>query len=159
MIEGKSGVGRWGMAAVVLALAMAAVFIAGPNLRAADGGQGRIRIVVAGLRSNSGRVVCTLFHSPDGFPRDDSRAQSISVPIVNRVGTCDFAASQHGHYAAVVYHDENGDGKFNTNWMGLPLEGYGFSNNASISWRPPYFDEASFEFDGGTQQQVIHIRY
>ncbi len=118
-----------------------------------------IRIVVVGLRSDSGRVVCTLFHSPKGFPSDDSDAQTMSVPIVDRSGTCDFKVTRDGKYAAVVFHDENGDGKFNQNFLGLPEEGYGFSRDASISWRAPHFDEASFDFDGGTKQQIIHIRY
>jgi len=160
MIERKLSLVWWGLPAIVAALAFAsAALIAAPDLIAAQGSKGRIRIIVAGLHSDSGRVVCTLFYSPKGFPSDDSGAQTISVPIVNRVGTCDFPASQRGQYAAVVFHDENGDGKFNTNWMGLPQEGYGFSNDVSLSWRPPHFDEASFEFDGGTEQQTIHIRY
>lgn len=114
---------------------------------------------MTGLHSDSGRVVCTLFHSPKGFPRDDSDAQTISVPIAHRTGTCDFPVSTTGRYAAIVFHDENGDGKFNTNWIGLPKEGYGFSNDVSISWRPPNFDEAAFNFEGATQRVTIHIRY
>jgi uncharacterized protein (DUF2141 family) len=132
---------------------------AAPCSTAAPAAVGDIRVVVVGLRSDSGRVVCTLFHSPKGFPSDDSDAQTLSVPIVDRSGTCDFKVTQDGKYAAVVFHDENGDGKFNQNLIGLPKEGYGFSRDASISWRAPHFDEASFDFDGGNDRQVIHIRY
>jgi uncharacterized protein (DUF2141 family) len=142
---------------VVLAILLASTVVAAAADHRAGGG--RIRILVAGLRSDSGRVVCTLFNSPKGFPRDEKDAQTISVPILNRTATCDFPVSTRGAYAAVVFHDENADGRFNTNWLGLPKEGYGFSNDASISWRPPNFDEAAFKFDGGTKRITIHLKY
>jgi uncharacterized protein (DUF2141 family) len=142
-----------------LIFAATAGLIAAPGAIAAESRGGRIQIVMVGLHSNSGRVVCTLFDSPDGFPRDDSAPRTISVPIAARSGTCSFPVSKRGKYAAVVFHDENADGKFNTNWIGLPKEGYGFSNDASISWRPPNFDEAGFEFDGGVERLTVHIRY
>jgi uncharacterized protein (DUF2141 family) len=131
-----------------------------PATIAAGSGGGRIQILVVGLHSDAGRIVCSLFDSAEDFPRDQKdQAITISVPIVARSGTCTFPVKKPGRYAAVVYHDENADGKFNTNWLGLPKEGYGFSNDASISWRPPNFQEAGFEFDGGTRRITIHIRY
>jgi uncharacterized protein (DUF2141 family) len=144
---------------IVVAVALALSTIATPGPAAYAAGADVIRISVVGLHSDSGRVVCTLFDSPTGFPRDDTKAQTISVPIVHHTGTCDFPVSTRGRYATVVFHDENADGKFNTNWLGLPKEGYGFSNDVSISWRPPNFDEAAFKFKGGTQGVTIHIRY
>ena len=142
-----------------LFLAIAVGSLAVPSAIAAESGGGRIQIVVVGLRSNSGRLVCTLFDSPDGFPRDDSAARTMSVPIAAHSGTCNFPVTKRGQYAAVVFHDENADGKFNSNWLGLPKEGYGFSNDASISWRPPNFEEAGFAFDGGSKRITVHIRY
>jgi uncharacterized protein (DUF2141 family) len=118
-----------------------------------------LQIVVTGLRNHSGKVTCTLWHSAQGFPRDDSHAQTISAPIEDRSATCSFPGLPAGEYAAVAYHDENNNGKFDTNWMGLPLEGYGFSNNVSISWRPPNFKEAGFHYDGAKQQIPIRIKY
>lgn len=143
-----------------LILAVAAGSIAAPGAIAAESGGGRIQIVAVGLRSNSGRLVCSLFDSAEDFPRDQkNEAITISVPIAARGATCNFPVTKRGQYAAVVFHDENADGKFNTNWIGLPKEGYGFSNDASISWRPPNFEEAGFAFDGGTKRITVHIRY
>lgn len=122
-------------------------------------GAGDLELAVTGLHSNSGKVVCTLWHSPEGFPRDDQNAQTVTAPIKNQSALCNFPNLPAGKYAAVAFHDENNDGKFNTNWLGLPLEGYGFSNNASISWRPPNFQEAGFTYKGGTQQTTIRIKY
>ena len=43
----------------------------------------------------------------------------------------------------MITHDENGNGKLDTNVMGMPLEGYGFSNNPQVM-RKPTWDEARF---------------
>jgi uncharacterized protein (DUF2141 family) len=48
-----------------------------------------------------------------------------------------------GEYAAAVFHDENSSGAFDTNFLGLPEEGYGFSNGTRAGFGPPSFDEAA----------------
>lgn len=50
-----------------------------------------------------------------------------------------------GKYAFKFFHDENNDEKLNTNFMGIPREGYGFSNNASGKFGPPSFEKMIFE--------------
>jgi uncharacterized protein (DUF2141 family) len=47
-------------------------------------------------------------------------------------------------YAAAVFHDENMNGKFDKNIIGIPKEGYGASNNPERRMRPPSFEETSF---------------
>ena len=48
-----------------------------------------------------------------------------------------------GDYAVMVMHDENGNGKLDSNMIGMPVEGYGFSNNPNVM-RKPTFEEARF---------------
>jgi uncharacterized protein (DUF2141 family) len=62
-----------------------------------------------------------------------------------------------GQYAVQVMHDENDNGKFDTNFVGLPIEGYGFSNNPQVMRRANY-DEARFDLgpDGGSV--VVRLR-
>jgi uncharacterized protein (DUF2141 family) len=65
-----------------------------------------------------------------------------------------------GKYAIAGYHDENGNGKLDTNGFGMPEEGYGFSNNARGTFGPPSFTEAAFEFDGKTDKAIaFSIQY
>lgn len=148
---------------VLLALSLAAVAHArvanaGSNSAVAPGNLLRIR--VAGLRNDKGKVRCSLFSPANDFPNDrDKTAITIAAPIAGETSTCEFADIAAGIYAVVVFHDENSDGKFNRNWLGLPKEGYGFSNDAPTRWRAPKFAEASFPFGGGTVEILIHIRY
>ena len=50
-----------------------------------------------------------------------------------------------GNYAFKFIHDENNNDKLDTNWMGIPKEGFGFSNNPSMTFGPPSFDKTVFE--------------
>jgi uncharacterized protein (DUF2141 family) len=119
-----------------------------------------LRVHVIGLRNDHGDVRCSLFSSAEGFPSDsDNRSTTVVAQIANRATICTFAGIAPGVYAIVLFHDENADGIFNRNWLGLPEEGYGFSNNARVYLRPPSFKAASFSFAGGTLDTQIKIRY
>jgi len=122
--------------------------------------ENQLRIHVLGLRSDRGDIRCSLFSSAEDFPNNgDLMAKITTAPIVDRSATCVFTGVAPGVYAVVLFHDENGDGKFNRNWIGLPEEGYGFSDDAPAHFRPPRFDEASFSFAGGALEIPVNIRY
>ncbi|MEM8907174.1 MAG: DUF2141 domain-containing protein, partial [Bacteroidota bacterium] len=61
-----------------------------------------------------------------------------------------------GTYAISVYHDEDADGDLDTNFLGIPKEPYGFSNNAKGLFGPPKYKSASFEFL--EDEQLIEIK-
>lgn len=54
-----------------------------------------------------------------------------------------------GRYAVRVMQDRNGNGKLDTNFVGMPTEPYGFSNDAVGRLGPPAFDAASFTVGAG----------
>jgi uncharacterized protein (DUF2141 family) len=119
-----------------------------------------LRVHVIGLRNDRGDVRCSLFSSAEDFPADtDQRATTVVAPISNRNATCEFTGIGPGIYAIVLFHDENADGSFNRNWIGLPEEGYGFSNDARAYFHPPSFKDASFSLERGTKDIQIDIRY
>jgi uncharacterized protein (DUF2141 family) len=60
-----------------------------------------------------------------------------------------------GRYAISVLHDENDNDKMETDLIGRPKEGYGFSRNARGKFGPPGFDDAAF--DVATEPVEIHI--
>ena len=65
-----------------------------------------------------------------------------------------------GTYALALIHDENGNGKVDTNWIGMPKEGVGASNNATGTLGPPSWRDAKFELQaGGHARQAITITY
>jgi uncharacterized protein (DUF2141 family) len=105
-----------------------------------------IHVDVADLRSDRGHVVCFLYNSDVGFPKD----QSVSIAKTNGVisggrSSCDFASVPVGTYAISVYHDENDNGRLDA---GIPKEGVGASNDAKAHFGPPKFKDAKFLVEG-----------
>jgi uncharacterized protein (DUF2141 family) len=62
-------------------------------------------------------------------------------------------------YAVSAFHDENSNGNLDTNFMGIPREGVGASNNAKGHLGPPKFEAAAFQFSGGKLNLKITIKY
>lgn len=64
-----------------------------------------------------------------------------------------------GTYAVQVYQDENDNHRIDRNFLGLPTEGMGFSNNAPFRFGPPSFDDAQVELGRGVTSVSIKLRY
>jgi uncharacterized protein (DUF2141 family) len=120
-----------------------------------------IHVKVLNIRNRNGTVDCALFDSPAGFPREflHSAQNVMVIKIRYTEARCDFEAIPPGTYALAVIHDENSNGKLDTNWLGIPTEGYGFSNDAKALLGTPSFAAASFSYDGQTQDMTISLRY
>ena len=146
------------VASIVPAVALSAV--AGPA--SADDGAPppppvqRVVLEIGGLRNAKGVVRCSLFASPDGFPTNPERAlmRTIAPSIASGRAVCVFDDVKPGVYAASYLHDENNNGKMDTNFLGLPAEGYGASRDARGSMGPPKWDAAKFAHDGVTRLQL-----
>ena len=124
------------------------------------GASNSLKFVVAGLHSNTGEVDCALFASAEGFPGDTGKAiKTTKSKIENGQRVCTFSGVDPGDYAVSVFHDENGNGKLDRNFMGMPKEGVGASNDAAGRFGPPKFDDARFSYKGGPQSLTIHVKY
>jgi uncharacterized protein (DUF2141 family) len=122
--------------------------------------QNVLHVHVVGLRNSKGYEVCTLYNSSaaSGFPGDDSKSlRTVRVHIESDSATCDFAGIPAGEYAIVTFHDENANGKFDRNMLGLPLEQYGFSNSLRPMVSAPKFQDAAVQFGGGEQGVTIRL--
>ena len=119
-----------------------------------------IHVDIAGLRNDRGQVFCALYSSADGFPKDSKKAIArVSSAISHEHAVCEFSGIAPGTYAVSVFHDENSHGKLDTNFMGIPREGVGASNNAKGHRGFPKFHDASFHFSGSRLDLQITINY
>lgn len=99
---------------------------------------------VTGLRSGEGQVRVALYDAPKGFPGKTKRAVARRTCRPEGGGcTVTFAGIAPGTYAVSAYHDEDGDGEMKTNFIGIPREGVGVSNNAKGRMGPPKFEDAA----------------
>jgi uncharacterized protein (DUF2141 family) len=65
-----------------------------------------------------------------------------------------FEGLKPGTYAVSVLHDENANGRLETNFLGIPREGAGISNNASPEFSAPRFNDAAFQLKADTVQDI-----
>lgn len=136
---------------LVLALAIAIGFAVAPQIARAQAASqpAEIRIVVSGVRNRKGSVICSLWSSANSaeFARVGTALHKISVPIQEGRAVCEFKGLAEGAYAATVFHDENGNGKFDRRF-GFPLEGFGFSDNVHPTTKRPSFDQCEVPYAG-----------
>lgn len=93
-----------------------------------------------GLESDRGSVRFALFDGPEGFTDTPVAAELVAPEGLTAEWTIRVA---YGTYALAVVHDEDGDGRLDTNLLGMPTERYGFSNDARGRFGPPSFQDAS----------------
>ncbi len=108
-----------------------------------------ITVFVKNVDSDEGNVDCALFPSEAGFPMDASYGKQIRQSARTGTVECRFENLPAGTYAVAVSHDENENGKTDTNLLGIPKEAWGVSNNARPRMRAPRFAEAAFELAEG----------
>lgn len=101
--------------------------------------QFKLEIEVTGIKNNTGKIMLQLMDSAEKTVSEqmsEIKDQKCLILIENL---------KPGKYAVRYFHDENLNGKMDTNFMGIPTEGYGFSNNATGKFGPPSFDKWLFE--------------
>lgn len=116
--------------------------------------------IVIDMDANNERHRLRLYGSEAGFPTDRSRAlREVVAPIKGGRAVVELADLPFGTYAIGCVHDENGNGKLDTNWLGIPREGVCASNDARGHRGPPRWNEARFGFGADGSPLQIHVRY
>jgi uncharacterized protein (DUF2141 family) len=119
---------------------------------------GELIVMVKGFKSTDGQLMVALFNKAEDFLTKDPYKGSVTT-ISASEEMVKFPNLPYGDYAIAVIHDMNKDGKLDKNVLGIPTEGYGFSNDAIGKYGPPTFLEASFVFAGRDEAKIINLEY
>ena len=136
-----------------LAFAAALVFVAGPASAA------RIIVTIDGLHTAQGTVFVGLYASPAKFLQGNQADAQRRVKASTGPITVAFDNLAPGTYAVGAFHDENGNDHLDTNFLGLPVEGYALSNGVRAVMSKPTFQQAAFTVSNGDTPVALHIRY
>ena len=118
--------------------------------------ENKLSLSITDLRNNKGHVLISVYKDGVGYPEElDKAVRRATLTIINIKATVSFAGLASGNYAIAILHDENDDGKMNTNFLGLPKEGYGFSNNVMGTFGPPTFSKASFQYNANQIKSIV----
>jgi uncharacterized protein (DUF2141 family) len=121
---------------------------------------GTLTVTILNFRNNLGQVSVALYNKEEGFPKSPDKALKIvTAPISNKKSIVVFESLLPGEYAISVFHDENKNGKMDSNFFGIPKEGVGASNDARGHLGPPHYKEAKFHFNGNAQSVFINLVY
>ena len=128
-------------------------------LFAANSNAADLTVKILGLRNGKGDVHIALYDNPKDFPSSGYMLREVKKRITNRRTEYRFTNLTPGYYALAAYHDENGNDSFDTNFLGLPTEGYAFSNDAQAFLGPPSFLDARIALKLGGSTTHIKMGY
>ena len=120
----------------------------------------RLFVQVGQLKSNQGEVAITLYPSdPRRFLAPRGKLLRVRAKAGAPLTQACFYLPRPDSYAVAVYHDANANHEFDRTAVGLPGEGYGFSNDAPAKFGVPAFDAVRFSAGAGDTVIRIKMRY
>ena len=115
---------------------------------------GRLTVEISGIQGTGGQISIGLYTSEEGFPKTEKSYKGLNIRVTDEEVVAAFQDVPAGTYAIAVFHDTNSNGKLDKNFLGIPKEGYAFSNNVFGTFGPPDFEDASFELDGNKTVKI-----
>ena len=119
---------------------------------------GRIDIVIEGIEKDEGQIIINLYNNAKGFPTKPNLSyKQYAVSVKNH--KCELLVEDlpFGEYAISAYQDANSNHKFDTNFLGVPVEKAGVSNNPKALFIPSYKD-AKFSLSEELIYKTIKIK-
>ncbi len=121
---------------------------------------GTLIIEIGSIKNDDGQVAISIHNGEKGFPGgEETMVQAKYASIKDGKAIAEFNNLPLGEYAISAYHDENANDKLDTNWIGIPKEGTGASNNAKGKMGPPKYEDAKFEFKEDGQKVSFEMGY
>ena len=127
---------------------------------AVSNGQNKVVVNVSNFENNKGVCIVCLYDNAKAYSGKGEPMKCVTVSISNKTASASFEDITAGTYAVSVIHDANNNKKFDTNFLGIPKEGYGASQNKLPFAAAPKFDENKFVVTGSsTTTSNIKLRY
>ncbi len=120
-----------------------------------------VEVTITGIRSDKGQIAIGVFKDNETFQKEDAflDKQFVKKEIANGVMKVQFSLDP-GIYGLSLLDDENSNGKMEYNFLGIPKEGFGFSDYYHKGITKPKFDAFKFSLDNDqTRRITIRIRY
>ena len=119
---------------------------------------GTITVQLAGFENDQGTVKLCVCRSEDEYTGKAKEFCTASTEIKNKKAQWIFEHMPYGSYSIKVFHDENGNSKLDKDFLGVPTERYGFSNNARGQFGPPPFQRAAFTLSAPQMTITLELK-
>lgn len=143
--------------ALAARVTVATALLALPGIAAADG---TLRVTATNVASDDGSLVVWVYDNADAWLGDGWRTRKVVKVAGTRKDGAITVELQlpAGEYALSVFHDVDDDGKLARNFIGLPKEPAGLSNNLRPKFGPPRWKDAKFALADGVAVQEIALQ-
>ena len=111
-----------------------------------------LTVRIQGIEQDKGKVFVALFNSQETWLKQSFK--SLEQDVTGATCTVTFTDLPKGEYAIAIFHDENGNGTMDVGKMGLPIEKFGFSNDAKCVMSPPAFEDAKIVFEKDAESTI-----
>lgn len=120
-------------------------------------GELKLELDGRGMAGNQIRIAIYSANAPEQFPSGEKFYRGVVSEAVSDHLTVTVPDLPPGKYAVAAYVDSNRNGRLDKNFLGVPKDIYGFSNDARGKFGPPDFSEAVFEVGESVTTKSIHL--
>lgn len=117
---------------------------------------GELTLTISEIRSTTGQLLVSVVNSEAGWDGQAPPVAARKIAVTGKEVVLKFDLPA-GSYAVQVLHDENDNGNLDMNIMGIPTEGYGFSNNPPVM-RRAFFSESRFDIGETPSTVTVQLR-
>lgn len=103
-----------------------------------------LTVKITNFEKIHGNIEVSVYNNQKDFPKELKEYKTSSTKVNEKTEIVTFSNLPKGEYAIAIFHDENSDGECNRTILGIPKEGYGFSNNIKPKISAPSFNECKF---------------
>ncbi|MDX1271635.1 DUF2141 domain-containing protein [Bizionia paragorgiae] len=112
---------------------------------------------ITNIETIKGSIEIGVFNTAHNYLKEGAAYKNYTIEVTKDTETIVIKDLPKGEYAISMYHDENSDDKCNKNFIGIPKEAYGFSNNVVPKFSAPSFEDCKFVFNE-SQAMAIQLR-
>ena len=106
-----------------------------------------LSVEVQGVKSSIGSIKIAIYNRSQGFLKFEEVFKVDRIAAKEATTTFKIMDLPNGEYAVAIFHDENGNDKLDTNWLGIPKESVAFSNAKIKTFGPPSYRECAFNLN------------
>lgn len=124
----------------------------------ASANEGELIVQIEGIKKVEGNIGLLVFTKDGGFPDQAQNAiLELEIKVTSKNMEVNLGHLPYGEYAIALVHDVNANKALDKNLFGIPKEPFGFSNNKSIFFGLPDFEEAAVSFDSNQKATTIKL--
>ncbi len=116
-----------------------------------------VEVIIKPTPADQGNIIVALCTQAT-FPHEERCPVRKVVPAKTAEQAIALSAPAPGRYAVIVVADVNGNGKLDTNLIGIPKEPVGVSHNPALRFGPPKFEETAFDLNDTAQELIINLK-